>query len=98
MSLLRSIFVVRPAALSSAAVIFLILAISPLALQSSLHSHATAGETSSGRMYFTMCGAIKLSVMRVYAPGEIALHRMLYFVPSTRSTLIRPFTVIFAAP
>ena len=33
MSLLRSIFVVRPAALSSAAVIFLILAISQLALQ-----------------------------------------------------------------
>jgi outer membrane protein len=33
MSLLRSIFVVRPAALSPAAVIFLILAISPLALQ-----------------------------------------------------------------
>ena len=36
--------------------------------------------------------------MRVCADGEIALHRMLYLAPSSRSTLIRPFTAIFAAP
>ena len=36
--------------------------------------------------------------MRVCADGEIALHRMLYFAPSSRSTLISPFTAIFAAP
>ena len=36
--------------------------------------------------------------MPVFAEGEIALHRMLYFAPSMRSTLIRPTTAIFAAP